>query len=112
MELRTPKRIALLLVLVVALVGSGAPAMAQDNPTDDAYSTPEQSAPEQSAPEQSGHPAPSQTPSEQTPTDDAYPAPEAKPSLPMSGLDLALIAAGGTLMLAAGFGMRHALRDR
>ncbi len=78
MESKTLKRTALLLVLVVMLViGSVVPAMAQD-----------------------------------TPTDDAYPPPDPPPSLPMSGLDIALIAAGGTLMLAAGVGMRRAVRDR
>jgi hypothetical protein len=77
MESKTLKRLTLLLVLVVMLLGSVAPAMAQDSPTDD-----------------------------------AYPPPEPPPSLPMSGLDIALIAAGGTLMLAAGFGMRRAVRDR
>lgn len=77
MESKALKRMTLLLVLVVMLLGSVAPAMAQDSPTDD-----------------------------------GYPPPEPPPSLPMSGLDIALIAAGGTLMLAAGFGMRHAVRNR
>jgi hypothetical protein len=77
MESKALKRMTLLLVLVVMLLGSVGTAMAQDNPTDD-----------------------------------AYPTPEPPPSLPMSGFDIALIAAGGTLMLAAGFGMRRAVRDR
>lgn len=77
MESKTLKRMALLLVLGVMMLGSVAPAMAQDSPTDD-----------------------------------GYPPPDPPPSLPMSGLDIALIAAGGTLMLAAGFGMRRAIRNR
>ncbi|MDX6691666.1 MAG: hypothetical protein QOG15_3123 [Solirubrobacteraceae bacterium] len=77
MESKTLKRMVLLLVLVVMLLGSVAPAMAQSSPTDD-----------------------------------AYPTPDPTPSLPMSGLDIALIAAGGTLMLAAGIGMRRAVRNR
>jgi hypothetical protein len=77
MESKALKRTVLLLVLVVMLLGSVAPAMAQDSPTDD-----------------------------------GYPPPEPPSSLPMSGLDIALIAAGGTLMLAAGLGMRHAVRNR
>jgi hypothetical protein len=78
MESKALKRMTLLLVLVVMLLGSVSTAMAQDSPTDDGY-------------------PPADPPSE---------------SLPMSGLDIALIAAGGTLMLAAGFGMRHAVRNR
>ena len=77
MESKALKRMTLLLVLVVMVLGSVAPAMAQDGTTDD-----------------------------------AYPPPDPPPSLPMSGLDIALIAAGGTLMLAAGVGMRRAVRNR
>ncbi len=72
------KRMTLLLVVGVMVLGSVSAAMAQDDTTDDAYPPPE----------------------------------PPRSSLPMSGLDIALIALGGTLMLAAGVGMRRVVRNR
>ncbi len=46
-----------------------------------------------------------------SPVNNAYGEPSSSAaSLPFSGLDLGLIAAGGLLLLALGFGLRHATR--
>jgi hypothetical protein len=46
-----------------------------------------------------------------SPVNNAYGEPSSSASLPFSGLDLGLIAAGGLLLLAMGFGLRRATRS-
>jgi hypothetical protein len=72
-----------LMTLTTLLVASVAPALAADTAVNDAYSSP---------------------------VNDAYG--NAGSSLPFSGLDLGLIAAGGLVLVALGFGLRRATRTQ
>lgn len=72
-----------LMTLTTLLVACVAPALAADNAANDAYSSP---------------------------VNDAYGSPGS--SLPFSGLDLGLIAAGGIVLVALGFGLRRVTRTQ
>ena len=76
----------LALGMAILLVGLAAPAMAQDSSIDDGYGGPSEPATSAGASGSGGR-------------------------LPFSGLDLGLIAAGGVLFVAAGIGLRRAVRS-
>ena len=79
------------MTLTTLLVVCVAPALAADNAANDAYSSPVNDA-------------------YSSPVNDAYG--NTGSSLPFSGLDLGLIAVGGIVLVALGFGLRRATRTQ